>query len=123
MIGGLTLLLALQLVGEAAVRGLGLPVPGPVAGMALALAAFAALPRLRAAAAPAAEAILGRLGLLFVPAGVGVVGHLGRLGADVWPLLAAVALSTLLAIAAGAAVFGWTARAIGLAEEHEADGG
>ncbi|MEY9460536.1 putative effector of murein hydrolase LrgA (UPF0299 family) [Bradyrhizobium ottawaense] len=37
MIAGLSLILLCQLVGEAIVRGVGLPMPGPVLGMAFLL--------------------------------------------------------------------------------------
>lgn len=116
MIGALVLLLGLQLAGEAVARATGLPIPGPVIGMAAALVLFAAAPPAREAARPAAEAILGKLGLLFVPAGVGVVGHLGRLGWDALWLGLALVLSTAAAIAAGAWAFALVARALGTEE-------
>lgn len=117
MIGAVTLLLVFQLAGEAAARAFGLPLPGPVVGMAAALAVFAAWPRARAAASPAAEGILGKLGLLFVPAGVGVTGHLGRLGWEAAPLFAALAISTAAAILAGAWTFERVARWTGTAAD------
>jgi putative effector of murein hydrolase LrgA (UPF0299 family) len=105
MLHALVLILGCQIAGEAATRGLGLPLPGPVAGLALLLALMAASPRLAALVRPTGEGILRHLGLLFVPAGVGVVGHLGTL-ADAGPGLAvALIASTVLAIAAGALAF------------------
>ncbi len=108
----LTLLLA-QVSGEAAVRALGLPVPGPVAGMAILLVLLAVRPATGAEFKPVAGAILGMLGLLFVPAGVGVVGHLGRIGPDAPALALALVASTAAAIAVGALVFAALARAMG----------
>lgn len=46
MLNALTLLLLLQLLGEALVVSLGLPVPGPVLGMALMLALLGLRPAL-----------------------------------------------------------------------------
>ena len=113
MIRAVALLLVCQLLGEALSRALALPIPGPVVGLALLLAAGLALPRAAEAARPAAEARLSRLTLLFVPAGVGVAGQLDRLGADALPLAAALLLSTLAAILAGAWTFAAVARLTG----------
>lgn len=110
MIQAIALLLVFQLAGEIVARALGLPLPGPVLGMVALLAAFFALPRLHTLARPTARGLLGHLSLLFVPAGVGIVGHLGRLGTDGGPLVLAVLVSTVLAIAVGAGVFVAVAR-------------
>ncbi len=101
MIRHITILLAFQLAGEVLTRALGLPLPGPVLGMALLLAALLMVPRLAEAIRGTSQALLSHLSLLFVPAGVGVVGHLDRLGNDGLPLLAAILLSTILAIVVG----------------------
>ena len=88
MVRGFFLLLAFQLVGEVLARGLDLPAPGPVVGLALLIAALALYRRLRpfddeALASSdlgrAAAGLLGSLSLFFVPAGVGVVQYLGLL--------------------------------------------
>ncbi len=113
MVHALTALLLAQLAGEALARAAGLPLPGPVLGLAILIAAFAAFPRLAAAVQPAAQTILAHLSLLFVPAATGVVGHLDRLGAEALPILAAILVSTVLAIAVGALVFAAVARATG----------
>ncbi len=116
MIVNLVVLLACQLAGEIAARGLGLPVPGPVIGMALLFAALIARPRLAQRIAPTTSALLGNLSLLFVPAGVGVVGHLDTLGRDGVALMAALLLSTIAAILAGVYVFLLVARLMGTPE-------
>lgn len=115
MIQAIALLLAFQLAGEAAVRALGVGLPGPVLGMAALLLAFLAVPRLYPVVAPTAQGLLGHLSLLFVPAGVGIVGHIGRLGADGGPVILAIIVSTALAIAVGAGVFVLVARLTGRA--------
>lgn len=113
MILNIAILLATQLVGEVAARALALPLPGPVIGMALLIAAFVAAPQLHARLAPTAQVLLAHLSLLFVPAGVGVIKHVGVLGADGPALLTALVVSTLLALAAGALTFTLLARITG----------
>jgi holin-like protein len=113
MIRALTLLLSLQLAGEALAVWFSLPVPGPVLGMAALLAIFA----LRGGPTPAQEAtargFLDNLGLLFVPAGVGVTLHLAA-AADAWkPILAAITLGTLIAMGVTALAFRWLSRLTG----------
>jgi holin-like protein len=98
MLAGLTWLLVFQCLGEVLVRLVGLPVPGPVVGMLLLFVALRVKGRAPAAIDGAATGLLQHLSLLFVPAGVGVMLHFGRL-ADEWPaLVAALLLSTVVAI-------------------------
>ncbi|MDZ4136317.1 MAG: CidA/LrgA family protein [Paracoccaceae bacterium] len=113
MIPALLALLLCQLAGEVVARGLGLSLPGPVLGLMLLLAGFAAFPRLLDVVRPVAQGLLGHLSLLFVPAGVGVVGHLDRLGDQGLAILVALVVSTVLSIAVGALVFAGVARLIG----------
>jgi len=108
----LTILLC-QLTGEIVTRASGLPVPGPVLGMALMLAGLLVSARLQALVRPVTEGILKNLLLLFVPAGVGAAGHIATMGANTVPVLVAVVASTILAIAAGALTFRLVARLTG----------
>lgn len=110
MIAHFALLLLFQLVGEVARNLAGLPLPGPVIGMALFVLAMVALPRLAEAVRGTVQGFLAHLSLLFVPAGVGVVGHLDALGSDGLGILAAVIGSTVAAIAVGALVFAMLVR-------------
>lgn len=99
MIGTIALLLGFQLAGEAAVRLLGLPVPGPVAGMLLLFAALAVRGRVPDEVTTVANGLLAHLALLFVPAGVGVIAHTARLE-ELWlVLLVVLVASTLMAVA------------------------
>ena len=104
MINAMTLLLVFQLVGEAIARGLQLPVPGPVIGMALLF--FALLWRegpgedLRRTAGT----LLQHLSLLFVPAGTGVMLYFQRIGDEWLAIVVAVVASTLITIAVTAAI-------------------
>jgi len=114
MIRGFFILLTFQLVGEVAARGLALPAPGPVIGLALLVGALAVTRRWRpfdqeALAASdlghAARGLLAALPLLFVPAGVGVVQYLGLLREQGLALAAALIVSTVVTLIATVGVF------------------
>src|SRR5271157_5179314 len=114
MIRGFFILLVFQLVGEVAARGLALPAPGPVIGLALLVVALAVTRRWRqfdeqALAASelghAARGLLAALPLLFVPAGVGVVQYLGLLRDQGLALAAALVVSTVATLIATVGVF------------------
>ncbi|WP_298233989.1 CidA/LrgA family protein [uncultured Azohydromonas sp.] len=100
---GLAFLLLLQALGEALARGFSLPLPGPVLGLVLLLAALR-VPALRAPVAAAADALLTHLSLLFVPVGVGVITHLAVLSQYGLKLLLAIVLSTWIGMAVTALV-------------------
>jgi holin-like protein len=112
MIESLSLILVCELIGEVVVRGLALPIPGPVIGMALLLLLLLARDRFAfLARGPLQEegvenvsrALLANLSLLFVPAGVGVVQKLDLIaahGAAIILILAASVVATLLATVA-----------------------
>jgi holin-like protein len=102
---GFTLLLLLQLAGEALVRAVALPLPGPVVGLMLALVLLRIWPRSFAVLKAAADLLLPHLSLLFIPAGVGVVMYLKALREDGWAITAAIVLSTWI----GLAVTAWVA--------------
>lgn len=108
MLPALTLLLGLQLAGEVIVRSTGLPLPGPVIGMALLFAGLVIRGAIRRVDEPppeleqAATGLLRHLSLLFVPAGVGVVTLLGVIEREWQPILAALVVSTVVTIAATA---------------------
>ena len=114
MIRGFFILLAFQLVGEVAARGLALPAPGPVIGLAFSWSRSpstgAARPFDEEALAAsdlghAARGLLGALPLLFVPAGVGVVQYLGLLRDHGLALAAALVASTVATLIATVGVF------------------
>ncbi len=102
MIVAFALLLLAQLFGEIVSRASGVPIPGPVIGMAL-LVAFLALRDAHPGAAgrvlprplrdgnleATGKGLLAHLSLMFVPAGVGIVGRLDVLAAH-GPALALV---------------------------------
>ena len=99
MLAAFAVLLLFQCLGEGIVFVFHLPLPGPVAGMLLLMAALIALPRLQAMLEQAASTLLSHLSLLFVPAGVGIVAVAGS-GSGHWlAILASLLVSTVLALA------------------------
>jgi holin-like protein len=116
----LLILLACQLAGELLVHLAGLPVPGPVAGLVCLLALCAVRGRPPGTLDDTAPGLLSHLSLLFVPAGVGVMLHGPTIAAE-WPaLLAALLLSTWLAIAVTAALLSRLLRHAAEPAEEEA---
>jgi holin-like protein len=97
MLGYLTLLLACQLAGEMLVAATGLPVPGPVCGMALLFVCLLIF-GLPDELARLGEALLSNLSLLFVPAGVGVMLHAQLMSREWLPIGAAIVVSTLATV-------------------------
>lgn len=110
MIGTLAIILGFQLVGEITSRGLALPLPGPVVGLLLLVTCCILRPPLADRIRPVTTGLLGHLSLFFVPAGVGIVAHWDLLKQHGLGLAVAVAVSTVLAIAAGALAFSGMAR-------------
>ena len=111
MVRGFVALLLCQLFGEIVARAAGLPVPGPVLGMALLVALLWGLGRHRMGAGAStevesvADGLLANLGLLFVPAGVGVIQYGGLLASYGLAIGAAVVVSTLAALLATVGTF------------------
>jgi holin-like protein len=83
-----------------------LPMPGPLTGMALLLAALAFAPKAAAFMELGVRPLLGILTLLYIPAGAKVVALAPRLAQAWLPIAAVVVLSTLFALA----VTAWTVR-------------
>ncbi|KAA2237776.1 CidA/LrgA family protein [Salinarimonas soli] len=110
MLRPLVLLILLQFIGEALARLGGIPIPGPVIGLALLALAAGMVPRLFSEVEATADTILRHLSLLFVPAGVGVLQHLGLIRREALPIVAVLLLSTLLTLLATALTFAWLAR-------------
>jgi len=98
-LNAVTILLLFQLAGEISVVLLDLPIPGPVVGMFLLLAALLLRKRAVLFIESTANGILRHLSLLFVPAGVGVVIHFSRIGSEWLPITVALIMSTLITLA------------------------
>src|SRR5712675_712668 len=114
MIASLSLILLCQLAGEVLVRGLGLPMPGPVAGLLLLLllllardrfAVFARGPLQGDGVEHASRGLLANLSLLFVPAGVGVVQKLDLVAAHGIAIIAVLVISVVVTLLVTVATF------------------
>lgn len=106
----ITTLLVFQLIGEVIAQAFALPIPGPVVGMALFFIVLS-LPRVPAdRMREPAQQLLQHLSMLFVPAGVGVMRHYHRVSAEWLAIVAALVLSTVLAIVVTAMTTRWLAR-------------
>ncbi len=111
MIASLGVILLCQLMGEIVVRGLGLPIPGPVIGLLLLFALLLGRDRIAllrrgplqsGGVETASDGMLAHLSLLFVPAGVGVVQQLHLVaehGVAIFLILLLSAVVTLLVTA------------------------
>lgn len=111
LLPGLLGLLACQLAGEALSRLAGLPLPGPVIGLAL----MTLLLLLRGGAIPesiahVSRSLIGVLSLLFVPAGVGVMSLGPVVAGQTTAMTAALAVSVLITLGVTACVFVLTSR-------------
>lgn len=107
MIASLCLILLCQLAGEIVVRGLALPMPGPVVGMLLLLVLLllrdrvvwvARGPLQGGGVETASKGLLAHLSLLFVPAGVGVVQKLDILADHGVAIALVLAISVVITL-------------------------
>jgi holin-like protein len=102
-----------QLVGDAAQKVSGLPVPGPVIGLILMLSFLlftknkksGHLKTLRSQLILTSETLIKYLSLLFVPIGVGVVMHLQLLESQLIKVLAILLIGTISTIVFTAFIF------------------
>jgi holin-like protein len=104
MLNTFAILLLFQCLGEGVAYAFALPVPGPVIGMLMLLAALAVSPRLLAMMESTANELLRHLSLLFVPAGVGIMVSASVLRGHWLAVGLAVLASTVLTMAVTALV-------------------
>ena len=114
MIASVSLILLCQLAGEVFVRGLGLPMPGPVVGLLLLLVLLLARDRFAVLARGplqqdgvenASRGLLAHLSLLFVPAGVGVVQKLDLIAEHGIAIIMILAVSVVVTLLVTVATF------------------
>jgi holin-like protein len=114
MIASLSLILLCQLTGEVFVRGLGLPMPGPVVGLLLLLVLLLARDHFKVLARGplqqdgvenASRSLLAHLSLLFVPAGVGVVQKLDLIAEHGIAIIVILAVSVVVTLLVTVATF------------------
>jgi holin-like protein len=104
MLQQLALLMGFQLIGEAAVKCLGVPFPGPLCGMLL-LLVYLQLKRGPSEQLNAVgTSLVDHLGLLFVPAGTAIVTYTALMAREGLPILAALVVSTTAAVLIGGVV-------------------
>src|SRR5258708_14595186 len=114
MIASLSLILLCELGGEVIVRGLALPMPGPVVGLLFLLLLLLARDRFSILARGplqddgvenASRDLLANLSLLFVPAGVGVVQKLDLVAAHGIAIVAVLPMSWAVTLLVFVATF------------------
>jgi holin-like protein len=114
MIASLSLILLCQLAGEVFVRGLRLPMPGPVIGLMLLLGLLLARdhfpvlargPLQNDGVESVSRIMLANLSLLFVPAGVGVVQKLDLVAEHGIAFLVVLAVSVMVTLVVTVATF------------------
>ncbi len=98
MLAFFIILLSCQLVGEVLVIATGLPLPGPVIGMALLFVGLVVRGGIPPGLDRMGDNLLSHLSLLFVPAGVGVMLHAELIGSELLPIAGSVIVSTMLTI-------------------------
>jgi len=113
LFAGVLALVTAQLIGTALMQGLGLPIPGAVAGLLILLAAMAATGGVPEGLGRVADFLLRHLNLFFVPAGVGLMAHLALLARDGSALMVAIIVSTLAGLVVAGVVFTWARRRMG----------
>lgn len=126
MIASLSLILLCQLAGEAFVRGLELPMPGPVIGLMILLVLLLARDRFAVLARgplqgegveTASHGLLANLSLLFVPAGVGVVQKLDLIVDHGVAFLGVLVISVLITLVVTVATFVVASRLLSRGEQ------
>ena len=113
MLHFLALLLVCQLIGEVIHKASGLPLPGPVIGMAILFAGLLLRGSVPDALTNVTKGLLDHLALLFVPAGVGVVVHLSLIGEEWLAITLALLFYTVITIGATALLLSWLLRLTG----------
>ncbi|HEX4460850.1 MAG TPA: CidA/LrgA family protein [Polyangia bacterium] len=106
---GFIVILLFQLGGALVARA-GVPVPGPVLGMAALLAWLMARRAVPRGLDDAADLLLRHLALFFVPAAVGAFVLLPRLAGQLVPIVVAIVASTFIGLLVAGFVFQWLAR-------------
>lgn len=98
MIYAITALFVFQLLGEVLVQILGIPLPGPLAGMLLLTVALLIRGHVPDALENTANNILQNLMLLFIPAVTGVMMYFERVANEWRPFLLATLGGTVLTL-------------------------
>src|SRR5579871_2128187 len=100
MLQQLVMLMAFQAIGEAVVKVIGVPFPGPLCGMLLLLVYLQVVGGPSEQLAAVGSTLVDHLGLLFVPAGTAIITYGALLVHEGLTILAALFLSTIIAVLA-----------------------
>jgi holin-like protein len=100
----LGLLMTFQFIGEALVSVTGIPFPGPLCGMLLLLFYLYARGGPLDDLSSVGSKLVDNLGLLFVPAGTAIVTYSALFATDGLVILAALVISTLVAVLVGGTI-------------------
>lgn len=109
----LAALLLMQLLGDAIVRLLGLPLPGALVGLLLLFGALLYRGHMPKALRDTCSHILQHLMLLFIPAVAGIMLHFDRIAQEWLPFLVACIGGTIVTIVVTSVVFHWMLRRSG----------
>jgi holin-like protein len=104
MLAQLGLLMLFQFIGETLVTAFGIPLPGPLCGMLLLLLYLFVRGGPSEDLFSVGSRLIDNLGLLFVPAGTAIVAYGALFAADGFAILAALIVSTLLAVLIGGVI-------------------
>jgi holin-like protein len=104
MLAQLGSLMFFQFLGETLVTVLGIPFPGPLCGMLVLLAYLFLRGGPSEELSSVSSKLIDNLGLLFVPAGTAIVAYGALFATDGFAILAALVVSTLLAVLIGGAI-------------------
>jgi len=105
MLYAIAALLFCQLVGEVLVFLLGIPLPGPLAGMLVMLAGLCVIGRLPEKLRTTSNGLLGHLMLWLIPTVAGVMTQYDAISRDWLPFIAACVGATALTLVVSAATF------------------
>jgi len=105
MLYAIAALLFCQLIGEALVFLLGIPLPGPLAGMLVMLAGLCVMGRLPDKLRTTSNGLLGHLMLWLIPTVAGVMTQYDAIAQDWLPFIAACVGATALTLVVSAATF------------------
>jgi putative effector of murein hydrolase LrgA (UPF0299 family) len=117
MLLAIAVLLALPVLGEAIVQGLGVPMPGALVGTLVLLGGLIGLGRVPRGLEAAAAPLLRHLMLFFIPAVAGVTLHATRVSREWLPFVAAGVVGAALALAVTALTLRWMLRRTGQGDE------
>jgi putative effector of murein hydrolase LrgA (UPF0299 family) len=99
------ILFVMQLLGDALVRLLGVPLPGPLAGLLLLFVALLVYGKTPKGLRDTSGQVLQHLMLLFIPAVAGIMMHFDRIASEWLPFMLACVVGAVLTLIVTAVTF------------------